>query len=59
MAKKDLFTIMEDTQEAIVNSSGKFIRQELIKQMTVEQFVDLLNYHNTEIDIRYNPKPKE
>ena len=53
---KDLNEIIEDVQQAQVDAGGRFIRQAEIKEMTVEELLQLLLPNNVEFTIKHKPK---
>lgn len=53
---KNLNEIIEDIQQAQVDAGGRFMRQEEIKEMTVEELLQLLLPNNIEFDIKHKPK---
>jgi hypothetical protein len=53
---KDLNEIIEDIQQAQVDAGGRFLRQNEIKKMTVEELLQLLLPNNVEFEIKHKPK---
>jgi len=48
--------IIEDIQEAQINAGGRFMRQKEIKEMKVEELLQLLLPNNVEFIIKHRPK---
>jgi hypothetical protein len=53
---KDLNEIIEDIQQAQVDAGGRFMRQKEIKEMKVEELLQLLIPNNVEFTIKHKPK---
>jgi len=53
--KTTIDEVIEDIQQAQIDAGGVFIRQRIIKQMTVEKLLSLLLPNNVEFIIRHKP----
>lgn len=56
---KKINEIIEDIQEAQINAGGRFLRQDEIKKMTIEELLELLLPNNVEFNIKYKDFNKE
>ena len=52
---KDISEIIEDIQQAQVDAGGRFLRQKEIKEMKVEELLQLLLPNSVEFIIKHKP----
>lgn len=53
---KSLNETIEDIQQAQVDAGGRFLRQNEIREMRVEELLTLLLPNNVEFEVKYKPK---